>query len=361
MDAAMPARLRKAMHWLSATDWAVGNDSFAESPSRAVASAGAATTPAVFGACFGDPSIGLTASFGAYLIAVSHTVLPAQGRTARRLSTTVLMLSAAALAGAVAGMRPWAFLPLAVLGAAWQALTEIANTGLRLPAAMAVLAMLLSTGNVSGDLSAVPYAAAFSAGAIWQALAQYVVARRVTAPNATPIAEFAVVSSDARAARWFMAVMAALAMAGGFIALTLPVPHSAWLLTAALRVMKPLHGDTLRRLKQRFFGTVAGAIVSAGLLAWQQPALLQAGIFAVMLTIMQFVGTRRYGAWVFCLTVIALDIGLRPYATGWQSAGYRVLLTIGGLALVFLVSVCRPSPGWPWLTASQPWRQIPRR
>jgi uncharacterized membrane protein YgaE (UPF0421/DUF939 family) len=121
--------------------------------------------------------------------------------------------------------------------------------------------------------------------------------------------------------------------------------------------MKPLHGDTLLRLKQRFVGTVAGAILSAGLLAWPLPDLLQAAIFGVMLTIMQLVGARRYAAWVFCLTVIALDLGLRPYATGWQSAGYRVLLTIGGLALAFLFSVCRP-----WLVAfSSRWRLIPRR
>jgi hypothetical protein len=353
----MPAPLRKAMHWLSATDWTVGDDSFAESPARAVASAGAATMPAILGACFGDASIGVTASFGAYLVAVSHTMLPAQDRTAQRLLTTVLMLSVAVQAGAAAGMRPWAFLPLAVLGAVWQALTEVANTGIRLPAAMAVLAMLLSTGNISGDFSAVPYAAAFTAGALWQALAQYVVARRVDAPTASPLAEFAAVFSTATAARGFMSVMAALAMVGGVIALMLPVPHAAWLLTAALRVMKPLHGDTLRRLRQRFVGTVAGAIFSAGLLAWPLPALLQAGIFGVMLTTMQLVGARRYAAWVFCLTVIALDLGLRPYTTGWQSAGYRVLLTIGGLVLAFLVSVCRP-----WLVTFSGWRRpMPRR
>jgi Fusaric acid resistance protein-like len=349
------------MHWLSAGDWAVGDDSFAESPSRAVTSAGAATMPAVFGACFGAASIGLTASFGAYLVAVSHTVMPAQDRTARRLLTTVLMLSAAVAAGAAAGMRPWAFLPLAVLGAAWQALTEVANNGLRLPAAMAVLAMLLSTGNISGDVSAFPYAAAFGAGALWQALAQYVVARRVRVPHAAPLAEFAAVFSAARAARRFTTVMVALALLGGTIALMLPLPHAAWLLTAALRVMKPLHGDTLRRLRQRFVGTVAGAIVSAGLLAWPLPALLQAGIFAVMLAIMQLVGARRYAAWVFCLTVIALDLGLRPYAIGWQSAEYRVLLTISGLALTFLFSVCRSSPDQPWLTALWRRRQLPKR
>jgi hypothetical protein len=344
------------MHWLSAADWAVDDDSLAESPLRAAASAGAATMPAVLGVCFGDASIGLTASFGAYLVVVSHTVLPTQDRTARRLLTTVLMLGGATLAGAAAGMRPWAFLPLAVLGAAWQGWTEVANTGLRLPSSMAVLAMLVSTGNISGDLAAVSYAAAFGAGAVWQALVQYAVARRVAVPNAAPLVEFAAVFSAARVARGFMTVMAALAMVGGAIALMLPVPHAAWFLTAALRVMKPLHGDTLRRLKQRFVGTVAGAVFSAGLLAWPLPAMLQAGIFGVMLTIMQLVGARRYAAWVFCLTVIALDIGLRPYTTGWQSAEYRVLLTIGGLALAFLVSVCRP-----WLAAlGNRWQQMPK-
>jgi uncharacterized membrane protein YccC len=161
---------------------------------------------------------------------------------------------------------------------------------------MAVLAMLLSTGNVSGDLTAVPYAAAFGAGAVWQALVQYVVARRVDAPTAPPLAEFAVTFLAANAARWFIGIMAALAIVGGVIALMLPVPHAAWLLTAALRVMKPLHDDTLRRLKQRLVGTVAGALFSAGLLAWPLPTLVQAGIFGVMLTIMQLFGARRYAA-----------------------------------------------------------------
>jgi hypothetical protein len=107
-------------------------------------------------------------------------------------------------------------------------------------------------------------------------------------------AEFAAVFSAAAAARWFIAVMAALAMVGGAIALMLPVPHAAWLPTAALRVMKPLHGDTLRRLRQRFVGTAACAVFAVGLLAWPLPAPLRAGIFGVMLTIMHLVGAQRY-------------------------------------------------------------------
>jgi uncharacterized membrane protein YccC len=60
--------------------------------------------------------------------------------------------------------------------------------------------------------------------------------------------------------------MATLGVAGGAIAASLPLPHAAWLLTASLRVMKPSQAETRLRLGHRFIGTVAGAIVSAGLL-----------------------------------------------------------------------------------------------
>jgi hypothetical protein len=57
-----------------------------------------------------------------------------------------------------------------------------------------------------------------------------------------------------------------------------------------------------------------------------------------MLVVMQMVGSRRYAVWTFCLTVIALDLGQRPSETGWHAAGYRLLLTIEGLALARLFS-----------------------
>ena len=95
-------------------------------------------------------------------------------------------------------------------------------------------------------------------------------------------------------------------------------------------------------MKQRFIGTAAGAVVSAGLLVWQLPPLLCAGVVGVMLTVMQLVGARRYLAWTFCLTVIALDLGLRPGETGWHPAAGRILLTIGGLALAILFSLRLP-------------------
>ena len=131
-------------------------------PTAAVLACGA-TLPAALGTCLGYESVGFTASFGAYLVTITHADLPTKGR-AQRLVATILMLCVGAIAGASAGQRIWILLPVAALGASWQAWTEVADIGLRLPAAMTVLALLLSTGNVSPDISAATYGAAFAGG-----------------------------------------------------------------------------------------------------------------------------------------------------------------------------------------------------
>jgi hypothetical protein len=309
-------------------------------PTAAVLAFGA-TLPAALGVCLGHEPIGFTASFGAYLVTITHADLPIKGRV-QRLATTILMLSVGAMAGASAGQRAWIFLPLAAMSASWQAWTEIADAGIRFPAAMAVLALLLSTGNVSPDFSVATYAAAFAGGAVWQGLVQYVAARPSDMPPVTLASDFKALISSVTAARRFIVTMATLGVAGGAIAASLPLPHAAWLLTAALRVMKPSQAVTRLRLKHRFIGTAAGATVSAGLLGWQLPPLLYAGLLGVMLTVMQLVGTRRYAIWTFCLTVIALDLGQRSHEIGWHAAEDRILLTIGGVALAWLFSFRLP-------------------
>jgi hypothetical protein len=57
---------------------------------------------------------------------------------------------------------------------------------------------------------------------------------------------------------------------------------------------------------------------------------------------MQLVGARRYAVWTFCLTIVALDLGQRTHEVGWQVATYRLVLTIGGLALAQLFSFRLP-------------------
>jgi uncharacterized membrane protein YccC len=317
-----------------------GSDSFRSKLLTAALLACAATLPTALGDWLGRETVGYVASFGAYLVTITHADLPLEGR-AHRLASTIFMLCVGAIAGAWAGQRVWMFLPLAVIGASWQAWTEIADTGLRFPAAIAVLTLLVSTANDPSNIPTATYSAAFSGGAIWQGLIQFAAARSSDKP-ASLSSDLDALNLSAGKARPFIATMAALGAAGGAIVSSLALPHAAWLLTAALRVMKPSRAETRLRLKHRFFGTSAGAIVSAGLLGWEIPPLLYAGVLCIMLTAMQLVGARRYAVWTFCLTIVALDLGQRTHEVGWQVATYRLVLTIGGLALAQLFSFRLP-------------------
>ena len=316
-------------------------DSFVGRLPTALVLACGATLPAVLGDCLGRDPVGYVASFGAYLVTITHADLPIKGR-AQRLGTTILMLCAGAIAGASAGHGEWIFLPLAGVGASWQAWTEIADTGLRFPAAIAVLTLLVSTANDPSNISVATYGAAFAGGAIWQGLVQYSAARPSDKPPTSLAEDFEALIACAARARRFVVTMATLGVAGGAIAASLALPHAAWLLTTALRVLKPSQAETCLRLKHRFIGTSAGALVSAGLLGWNIPPLVYAGLLGIMLTAMQMVGARRYAVWTFCLTVIALDLGQRSHEIGWQLAKDRLLLTVGGLALATLFSLCLP-------------------
>src|SRR5580692_12758367 len=133
-----------------------GSESFFGKLLTAAVLACGATLPAVIGICLGRENAGYVASFGAYLVTITHADLPVEGR-APRLTSTIFMLCVGAIAGASAGQRVWIFLPLAAIGASWQAWTEIADTGLRFPAAIAVLTLLVSTANDPSNIPVAPY------------------------------------------------------------------------------------------------------------------------------------------------------------------------------------------------------------
>jgi hypothetical protein len=178
----------------------IGSGSFFDRLPTAGVLACGATLPAALGSCLGYESTGFVASFGAYLVTITHADLPVKGR-AQRLAMTILMLGAGALLGASAGQNVWIFLPLAAAGASWQAWTEIADVGFRFPAAMAVLALLVSTGNVSPELPVATYGAAFASGAVWQGLVQYVAARPSDMPPVTLKSDFEALISRVTAAQ----------------------------------------------------------------------------------------------------------------------------------------------------------------
>ena len=70
----------------------------------AAVSACGATLPAAIGVRLGREDVGYVASFGAYLVTITHTELPIEGR-APRLASTIFMLCMGAIAGASAGQR----------------------------------------------------------------------------------------------------------------------------------------------------------------------------------------------------------------------------------------------------------------
>jgi hypothetical protein len=128
------------------------------------------------------------------------------------------MLCVGAIAGASTGQRVWIFLPLAAIGASWQAWTEIADTGLRFPSAIAVLTLLVSTANDSSNISMATYGAAFAGGAIWQGLGQYIAARPSDKPPASLASDLEALIFNLARARQFIATMETLGVAGGAIA-----------------------------------------------------------------------------------------------------------------------------------------------
>jgi hypothetical protein len=159
------------------------------------------------------------------------------------------MFCVGAIAGASAGQHIWIFLPLAAAGASWQAWTEIADTDLRLPGRWPFWRCFCRLETSPSDLSVAAYGAAFTGGAVWQGLVQYVAARPSEKPAVTLATDFEALISSMTAARRFIATIATLGVTGGAIVASLPLPHAAWLLTAALRVMKPSQAVTRLRLK----------------------------------------------------------------------------------------------------------------
>jgi hypothetical protein len=78
-----------------------GSDSFFSKLLTAAVLACGATLPAVIGVCLGRENVGYVASFGAYLVTITHADLPIEGR-APRLASTIFMLCVGAIAGASA-------------------------------------------------------------------------------------------------------------------------------------------------------------------------------------------------------------------------------------------------------------------
>lgn len=305
--------------------------------------------PWYLGIATGHQSTGLVASFGAYLIAVSFPLLPAARRN-RTLVLSALIFSSFATLGAVVPLGSAAFFACALLAALAQSVFELRGGAYRLPVALAALSFFLSVGQVPAH-GALHYGASFLAGTIWTAV--FMPALIARAPKAgTAALVTAPVEVDGPAAhRRFTLAMLAAALSGSFTACFAPGSHPCWMPAAGLRIMKPTRSQTLYRMRARGAGTILGAAASGLILGLSPLPWLHATLVFAVLVAMLTIGARKYGAWSFCLTAIALAFDLQPEGSVLLIATDRVMLTLGGIALaavmIPLLPRQKPAPNGP--------------
>lgn len=294
--------------------------------------AAGATVPAFVGLWADAPEFGFSASFGAYLLCVCFPALP-QVDAWPKLGVAAFLFGASAAIGALCGTNLVALLPAAVLFALWQARTELVPNGLRVVAGLATLVMLLSTSRLPSELTPWTYGLALGAGALWQAVLVAALQPMGETGRLTLWADLTRPWRNLRRAERFDGIMMGLGAAGAVICALIPVSHSGWVLTTALRVMKPTRGETLRRMRQRTLGTLGGAMVAMVLLSMNLPQQVHAALLGVILWGMLLVGAKRYGVYTFCLTIVALNFNVGSPDMSVDVGLQRVLFSLGGIVL----------------------------
>jgi hypothetical protein len=130
--------------------------------------------------------------------------------------------------------------------------------------------------------------------------------------------------------------------------------------TAAIIVLKPDVGGTLRSALLRSAGTVIGAVI-AGLIAALVEDQLVLTLVALGFTIAAVsVLQRNYGLFMVLITPLAILLVNAAEPGHWDVADLRVLDTVVGCALA-LVAGYRLWPSWERLTSRGPSRRPIRR
>jgi len=288
----------------------------------------AVVAPWAVGIAVEEAGNGSVAAFGAYLLIVSFPTVPLV-RPFATLGASALILSFFAGLGASIALGSPAFFIVAILAALAQAAAELRGGPLRLPVALGALAFFLAVGQMPAG-GWLTYGGLFLAGALWGGLVAAAVLPRAPAKPA-PKGE-----GEAAATR-FLGAAAVTSLLGSLAAVFVPSSHPGWLPAAALRVLKPTRAETLRRMKQRGVGSLLGAAAGGLILGWASAAWLHALLVGGLVFAMLTIGAKRYGAWTFCLTAVALAFDLGPAAHPLPVAMDRVLLTVGGLVIAAVI------------------------
>lgn len=285
--------------------------------------------PWMIGIAIGNADLGGIASFGTYLLIISFPHLPDQ-HVWGKLLCAALLLSVFVALGVNITLGSLLFFAVTALVALLQGISECRGGILNLPVALAVLAFFLTVGQVKegGELA---FIGAFLGGTLWGSIAAFTVIERSKGLETPPLA-----LSWGRGQRRFLIGIVGAALLGSTMASAVPSTHPGWLPAAALRVLKPARQQTLKRMRDRGLGTLLGAAFGGLLLGLYTSPWLHAFMVLLLVFTMLLIGAKRYAAWTFCLTAIALTFNLAPGTSVVTIMADRLLLTVGGLSIAAL-------------------------
>jgi hypothetical protein len=290
--------------------------------------------PLALGFGTGHSVAGGIGALGAYLWTASHITDKRPVGLPIGVVTAILLGLAGGM-GALAGRHLWLLVVMVVLWAVFQAVTDVAGGALRVPVALSALCMLLSAiGGGATPTGALRQGLLTLGGAAWITGTEVVRHPPWRSPG-RGIKDVGLTTVWAAwpAARGYALLLAIPTALVAAVAGLVQVSHGAWTATTVLRVLRPDEATTITRSWQRAAGTAAGALLAAVLLAAAPSAVTAVAVVVVAVTAMEFVGPRRYAAYTFFLTLIALQLSSIGHAADWGIALIRVLLTLVGVAV----------------------------
>ncbi|MCS6085198.1 hypothetical protein LNN85_07220 [Klebsiella pneumoniae subsp. pneumoniae] len=204
-----------------------------------------------------EPASGSIASFGAYMLVISFSVLPVKNPLQQVLIAAGIMIFFATLGFSAPGGSIYFFL-FAILAALAQGLAELRGGNLRLPVSLAALVFFLAHGQSSAETLS-QYIFSFGLGCLWAIpFILIFIPKETLSPARAPLYPM-----ESPTQRRFLLGITFTALLGTIAVSLSTVAHACWIPAAALRVVKPGWEETRYRIQTRSMGTMLGAIVGS--------------------------------------------------------------------------------------------------
>ncbi|EIX9513896.1 TPA: FUSC family protein [Klebsiella pneumoniae] len=278
-----------------------------------------------------EPASGSIASFGAYMLVISFSVLPVKNPLQQVLIAAGIMIFFATLGFSAPGGSIYFFL-FAILAALAQGLAELRGGNLRLPVSLAALVFFLAHGQSSAETLS-QYIFSFGLGCLWAIpFILIFIPKETLSPARAPLYPM-----ESPTQRRFLLGITFTALLGTIAVSLSTVAHACWIPAAALRVVKPGWEETRYRIQTRSMGTMLGAIVGSIILVCYPYPLFHIAIVGGMFLLMLQFGAKNYFRWSFCLTTITLAFNPAVGSDIFSLAQERVLFTIEGISIAFIM------------------------